>query len=219
MEQIIHVIYPSDRSTDFLNDIIDPLYGKESLKINLYRLEYREEHDEFLEKITDLPNQDLYVFLGHGGSNDIKGACTSFCDYDSLVEQNQLELFTNKRVFFLSCRSNEYLKNYGRKCGVNSGIGFPNMITDSYDIDGALLEDKSITINSGDVKKFNEILVRIIKESLLEFAENELTLYSLYHRIKLKAAKELFLLVNSNESEALMKMIRSLKDELYIFGN
>jgi hypothetical protein len=219
MKQMITIIYPADKSTDFLNDILVTLLKKDNLDFNLYRLNEREKHDEFLENIANLPNQDLYVFLGHGGSDNIKGACSSYCDYGSLIEQNQLSLLANKRVFFLSCRSNEYLKDYGRKCGVNSGIGFPNMITDIYDIEGAILEDKSLTITIDDVDKFILILVNIIKESLLEFLENDLTLYSLYHRIKLKTAKKLFILVTSNESKALIEMVRSLKDELYVFGN
>jgi len=219
MAEMINIIYPQDESTDFLVKIIEDLQQIASSHINLIRLENRNQHEVFWKEIQSMPDDELYMFLGHGGSESINGASTSDCNFGPLIEENQLQLFRNKKVVFLSCRSNEFLEDFGRNCGVKSGIGFPDMITDIYDVQSAYFNPVIKNIQLEDLVKFKKILVRLFTESIIAYSDNKLTLFGLYHRIKLMTAIELLTLVKKNESEVLIEMIRSIKDDLFIFGN
>jgi len=191
MNRVVHIIHPKDETTDFLEHIYADLEDTDSTKINLLRIKNREEHTKIFTIVPEIPVGNLIVFLGHGTSTGLSGAVTSDYDYKVFISDQQLKIFKNKEILFLTCRSNQYLRKFYKESGLKSAIGFPNMITDRDEVDFHDEPERITEITQNDIDKYKQILTCVIKNSLNDYIKYELNTKVLHSRIKMRLNKEL----------------------------
>lgn len=218
------IIHPNDESTRFLTEILYYLQEHTTAIIQSMRLESADDHLYFKKNVAvGIENSALIMFMGHGVSNALSGPSINGRDLGNLISGDELSMFTEKQILLLSCRSSEYLEMHGKKCGLKAGIGFPNLITESYELIGTEDPlDRIEGISEGDIAEFRKILVDIVKFSLADYLNYNLGFHQLFTRIQLRARKKLLAFYNETPNAGklpLGKMLYDLNEGLYIIGN
>lgn len=202
MKNDILLIYPQDKSTDFLQGIPNFLFDKFGEQRFIFRrLGFTEEAiQECRALIGQISLGSFVIFLGHGSSIALMGARTSHLQESVLINRDQISLFQKKEVLFLSCRSSDFLKNQEI-----SGIGFGDLITDMSEVIGrrdhefdAYRHPKG-DIREEDIHQFNEFLVDVVRLSLHDAIKNGLSIQDLYLRLRLRFNRFIFNLIKENK--------------------
>jgi hypothetical protein len=216
----IQIIFPKDETTDFLEEIIQDIKPlSESL---VHRLDSKDDHSSIFNLASEFEDDDLILFLGHGTSNSLAGSETFSNQFGAFMTDLQIKVFQGKKVILLSCRSSEYLLKFGKQARLKAAIGFPNLITDWNEVEYPDSIDEVEGILKSDIEVFRSIIVRVASKSLVDYLKSELSFYGLHERIKQRSSIELAKLYeNKFESVEipLGRMIRSLRDDMYFFGN
>lgn len=212
-------IFPEDITLLFL----EPLRNK--LKQN-YRvldvLANDESHIKAIETIKTLPDDSTIIFIGHGASHCLYGACNDNYKRNSFINNSNFEVFRNKNLFALSCRSSEFLN--ANKSILNKYLGFGNLPTDWDEI----LAER----NFGDpyyLRNINEKEILIYKKQLATivlscFLSSEIIydFNTLYFNLKLYLNKEITRL-NLEEKDNSMRALANLwyvtKVEMSYYSN
>ncbi|MGX7668874.1 hypothetical protein [Flavobacterium pedocola] len=218
----IVIIHPKDETTDFLEEITSYLLENTVVEIVILRLATKDDHLSFFETVQTFKENELILFLGHGTSTGLSGCSTNECEQQVFIAEKQLKVFENKNLILLSCRSNQYLKSYFKDCKLKSAIGFPNLITDFEEVihhdDPSRLED----ITEDDVEAFKIALVEIVKFSLVDFVNSDLTVFQIFNRIKLRLNRKIVNLYQrnvTNDKTPLGKMLHDIANDLNYFNN
>lgn len=218
--KIIHIIHPKDVTTDFLGEITSYIKEKTGVKINLLRLATKEDHLSFFEIVHKFEENELILFLGHGTSTGLSGASTNDYEQIEFITEKQLKIFETKNIILLSCRSNQYLKKYFKECNLKSAIGFPNLITDSEEIEHHDDPERLDDVSKDDIELFKKAIVEIIKFSLEDYISKNLSTNQLFSRFKLRISKRIINLYNKNPNKGklpLGKMLNDMVDGLVFY--
>jgi len=218
-----HIIFPKDETTDFLQEIIDHIVDNTDADVVVHRIETINQHvDFFASAQMMIPADAIVLFMGHGMSSALSGAHTSEFAYGPFISDNQLSLFKERKVILLTCRSNEFLSNYGLPCGLKAGIGFPNLITDDYELIRPDEPERVNGVTNQNVQDFRRCLVDIIKFSIEDYINLKLSFYQLYKRIQIRAQRQLIQYYNTNQNQGKLpygKMLYDLNHGVQFIGN
>lgn len=215
------IIHPKDTTTDFLEEISTYIEAL-NIEVNILRLITKEEHLSFFETVHSFDENELIIFLGHGTSTGLSGCNTNDYEQPEFITEKQLKVFENKNLILLSCRSNQYLKSYFKDCNLKSAIGFPNLITDFDEVPYHDDPDRLDGITKDDVEAFKIILVEIVKFSLEDFVNNELSVFQIFNRMKLRINRRIINLYQKNapnDKTPLGKMLHDVVEDLSYFDN
>jgi hypothetical protein len=138
-------IYPQDGSTRFLNRIQNHLTLALGDTFHCYKVKPNQEsHDECLERLRSVKEEELVLFLGHGRSDRLYGANSNYsyfpsplyegiADYenDNFINCENLDVFCDRKVFCLSCNSADGLGKIAIEKGARVFIGFGDIPTDN----------------------------------------------------------------------------------------
>ncbi|MDQ3192757.1 MAG: hypothetical protein M3Q58_14275 [Bacteroidota bacterium] len=220
---LLHVIFPKDGTTDFLEEIIDYLKNQTKAIITVHRINDLEQQLDFKSNIGDfIPINSNVLFIGHGTSSSLRGPVVPLNSFGPFFSESELSLFKTHRIILLTCRSSDYLKKYGKESGLKAGIGFPNLITDYYEIIYPEDPHRVTGLAESEIILFRNVLVDIVKFSLEEFINGNLSFFQLYKRIKLRSQKALIKFYNRNHDKGKLpygKMLYDLNDGLGFIGN
>lgn len=216
MSSEVIAIFPYDDTTLFLEDVYS--YIKEHLGSTNFRVGLsKEEHQECLSYIKNSPANTNIVFLGHGTSNSLLGSFSDTFAREVLFSSRNFHTLYGKRVFALACRSRELL-------GTNriSGIGFGNIPTHMMEIFEARNgnANRYYGIDEEDIKEFRFILSSVTKKAYVEYITENLSIYELYLRLKLRFNKEINRLILTEQRvsiESLVNLICETKKEMKYF--
>ncbi len=204
-------IFPKDETTDFLFPIFESL----SKSVSFWGA--RSDNNEELfrsvsDKMETIKNQNnLIVFIGHGASNCLYGTPQNN-EKIKLFDLSNISLFANQNIFFLSCRSAEFINSIPKDNIVN-GIGFGDIITEYREVvaerdtgDSSFGTD----INNEVIEDFKNSLVNIVKCTFEYPIVQNLCLDNLFLYLKLMINKEISdILINKN-----IKSYRTVADLL-----
>lgn len=210
--KIIHIIHPKDDSTNFLVAIYSYLLENTDAKINILRIANKEDHSNFYDIIPKIPNNELILFFGHGTSFGLSGARTKEYEEIEFITLKQLKVFADKNIILLTCRSNQYLKTHFDECIIKSAIGFPNLITDFEEVEYHDDPKRVENIKQEDINIFRNMIVGIIKYSLEDYINNNLTIQQLYNRIKLRINKRVINLYIETPNKGKLILGKMLND-------
>lgn len=214
------IIYPSDITTNFLKAIPDLLVDTFKEDVELIRTDAtKESHDNCIKTILNQSVQSLFIFLGHGASNYLAGAENSTYQHNFINEDN-LRIFEGKKVFFLSCRSADFLKN---KVFIRTAFGFGDLPSEYNEIEtlqriSALYDG----ITDETLDTFKKLLIQIIKYSLFDLIKEDLTFMELFNRIQLRINKtmsEVIMKAKNDQTSKLSYMLYMMKDEMKVYGD
>jgi len=146
----IHIIHALDKTTEFLSVFRDHFCD------NCFVIEPNAESVKksitFLEQV---PEESLIVFLGHGHSTGLyTPEVNGFEKYTFIDKSNAAELFENKLVILLSCRSSEFIDKIN---SANQIIGFGNILSSPEElrIEADLETGRYRDLSKGDLNYFN----------------------------------------------------------------
>ena len=219
--KILHIIFPVDPTTDFLSVIIDYLKKNTEFQIIIHRIQDLKEQIEFKNNLKQIVIENsLILFLGHGNSYSLRGPSVLNNNFGPLFEKEEINLLSKNRVIFLSCNSSDYLRDYIKRTEIISGLGFPNLITDEYDILYPDEPDRVNGINKNDIEMFKIILINLVKLSIADIINSDLTFYEFYKRLKLRTQKKIIEIYSGsrNTKTPLGKMMYDLNEGLVFFG-
>lgn len=145
MSSNILCIYPDDSSTRFLDRIQNYLKRKLGDEFHCYKVKPNDDsHYYCLERLRTNTTEELVIFLGHGRSDCLYGANTNYnffaspyyegvSDYqnDNFINSTNIAVFSEKKVFCLSCNSAEKLGEWAVQKGATVFIGFGDIPTDN----------------------------------------------------------------------------------------
>lgn len=222
MKNDILLIYPQDETTNFLQGIPDFLFERHGKDRFVYqRLGFDvKEHQECISLIEKFSENSLVIFLGHGRSDALLGAY----DYErfDFVTPINLHVFKRKRVFFLSCRSNELLQNQGIV-----GIGFGHLLSSPNELnENGLRQTYSYLYSqygvpdSVAITQFNDLIVRIVRTSIHDYMVQNFTFKSLHLNLKLRLNKAIVKLIQENDPASVRNVANLLlkaKTEMKLF--
>lgn len=223
MKNDILIIHPQDSTTDFLQGITNFLFDKYGeQRFVFHRPGIGEiEAQSCRSLIEQMPLSSFILFIGHGSSSSLMGARTHRITENILIHRDHLSLFERKNVMFLSCRSSDFLKNRGI-----SGIGFGDIITDMSEVISRREHETNAyrypkgDITEEDIRKSNELLVDIVKRSLNDYLIEELSLFNLHFRLKLRFNKAIFNLIGENKpshTRWVANLLLETKTEMKLF--
>ena len=211
MASNIICIFPKDETTDFLFPVYESLSKSDSFW-GIRSNNNEELFQSVREKMESIKDQNnLIIFIGHGASNCLYGTPVND-EKIKLFEQSNISLFANQSVFFLSCRSSEFINSIPKGNKVN-GIGFGDIITEYREVvaerdtgDFSFGADINIEV----IENFNNLLVNIIKDTFEYSASQNMDLDNLFLNLKL--------IINKNISDKLVnkniKYYRTVADLL-----
>jgi len=234
-EKPILVVHPNDKTTKFLDKIKDHLiekFGEQVHHFNIYPNE--SSHQSCLERISIHPENGLIIFLGHGTTDKLHGGKGEFYGTfenelvkaefpekyyynDNFIHQGNAIVFKNKKVFCLSCNSNDKIATYSVDSGAQSFFGFGDIPTSKGEFEG-----KGEKGTNELVVKMKTELNYIIKTSLSICIERGLTFEELLNYIQFIANQRLTdVLVNQKkikDRQVLADYLYYLKKEASIIG-
>jgi len=231
----IFCVYPHDRTTFFLGRIVSFLKNNLGDRFHCHKVKLNEaSHQDCLKRLEVLENR-IIVFLGHGKSDVLYGACgdegesmlgihleaiednPQYFNKPNFITIKNSNILSKNIVFALSCESNRLKNSIGVSAIENkaiSFIGFGDIQTD-YD------EERVLT--KREIAIFKGIIVKIIKKSLLYSFQNKFTPEKLVDTIKIMTNKEIYKLLTIHKGikyrNRIAKHLYSFKDEIAIFGD
>jgi hypothetical protein len=197
----ILIIYPQDGTTDFLQGIPNFLFERLGRERFIYqRIGFSNyEHDKCIEIIEKFHSNSTVIFLGHGRSDALLGAFDE--ERFNFATHDNISIFKNKNVFFLSCRSRDYLNNQG----IN-GIGFGHILTSTSELNDvnirrqfSFLYSSQGMPDSPSIDRFKEILVNIVSLSLYEYINLNCSISQLYTNLNIRFNKYIVSLIKEND--------------------
>jgi hypothetical protein len=232
----ILIIHPQDNTTKFLNRVKNHLIESFSDQVHHFNVHPNDRsHKDCLARIAKHPETGFIIFLGHGRSDKLYGAkgkkygsLVSFeatLEYpdeyyynDDFINIDNIDIFSGKKVFCLSCNSNEKLAHYALDKGAILFLGFGDIPTSRGEM----------TDRNGDVS--NELIIKIktelnyiIKTSLFYGIRMKFTFQELLNLIKFITSQRIAeVKINQKyfkERNTLSDILYCVKKETIIYGN
>lgn len=226
-------IYPIDKSnsTSFLNRIHTFETRMSCGAWHCYKVHFTDtDHERSIEQSA---NSHFIIFMGHGGSTKLHGACArfgeiainptasaenvDFYDKGTFIDSSNIAAFRGKIFFCFSCNSNEKgTRGLARQAiinGVEAFVGFGDIPTD-YEAD--------IQFSKRCIAMYKGRIVKIIKYAIFYAVEKGETVDNLVRIIKLLTTKEIQSLHLQRPFHGRDKVIYQLykfKDGIKIFGD
>ncbi|MCT4645794.1 MAG: hypothetical protein N4A74_12475 [Carboxylicivirga sp.] len=105
---------------------LNPLIEKLKSKIEIIQLKI-DNVEAVINKIKDLPENSDILFVGHGASHCLYGAINEG-DKEVFINSANVDIFKNKNIIVLACRSSEFLND--NRGVLKSYLGFGNIPSD-----------------------------------------------------------------------------------------
>lgn len=237
-EKPILIIHPKDKTTEFLDKIKDHLISSFSNQVHHFNIYPNDKsHNDCLERISIHPNKGIIIFLGHGRSDKLFGSKGSLYeskdfvsqeaihenpdDYyynDDFINSDNIDVFSSKKVFCLSCNSNNKVAEYAIDKGAFCFLGFGDIPTSKREF-----EERSKNVSNEIVAKMKTELNYIIKTSLTYSINKNYSFEQLQNIIQFITNQRLSdILINQKlfkERYLFVDYLYYLKKEILIFGN
>lgn len=234
----ILIIHPNDKTTSFLDKIKNHLIEKFDEQVHHFNIYPTEKsHNECLERISIHPKNGLIIFLGHGRTDKLygsKGEKYDNSDFvseaakdenpdayyynDNFINESNVEVFREKKVFCLACNSNDKIAGYAITKGAKSFLGFGNIPTSLSEF-----EDKEEKVTNEVVVRMKTELNYIIKTSLTLSIENGFTFDALLNHIQFITNQRLTDTLtnqkNFKERHVFADYLYHLKNDAKVFGS
>jgi len=157
----LYFLHAVDETTSFLSIF------KENFQENF--LEIAPNQDSVANSIRylqEIPDDSIVVFLGHGHSTGLyTPEAIGFEKYIFVDKSNANDLFLNKKVILLSCRSSEFINNINTAKQI---IGFGNILssTEELRVEADLETGHFRDISKNDIDYFNSTYCSALIDAL-----------------------------------------------------
>lgn len=239
VQKQILIVHPNDKTTSFLDKIKSHLIKRFEDKIHHFNIYPNDEsHKQCIEKIKTNPNNGLVIFFGHGRTTKLYGAKGDLYDNldfvskdavaeepdkyyynDDFINQDNVDVFNEKKVFCLACNSNDKIASFAFAKGATTFLGFGDIPTSMPEFK----EDGLENISNDIVILMKTELNYIIKRSLEIGIERNYTFSQLKDIIHFitnqRIAHYLRIDKSSKVRHTLTDYLYQLKSNIKILGN
>lgn len=215
-------VFPSDRSTAFLQSIINNAQKFAALEIQ-QPIATVESHKICIEVIKNT-NADLIIFMGHGYSDKLLGATctensdTSYREYhkNGFINEKNLAIFADKKVIAFSCNSNDKIGKLAIAKRAKVFVGFGYIPTD-WDMEA----ETHPTLTVQDVEIFNDALVDIFSRAVNYAIVNSFKYQQFEKAFKIIVHKKMINLIDKGVEvdDWLIQSLYRLKADIKVFGD
>lgn len=143
-------IHALDKTTSFLSVF------QEHFRTNFFVIEPNKDSvDNSIKYLQEIPANSAVIFLGHGHSTGLyTPEAVSFKKYTFVDKSNGKDLFANKKVILLSCRSSEFISRINLS---NQIIGFGNILSsvEELGVEASLETGYYRDLSEDDINYFN----------------------------------------------------------------
>lgn len=187
------ILFPKDSTTNFLEEIV--AYIHQTVQPSMFsfiRIEPSDEsHKNSIEEIQN-PIYDTILFLGHGTSFSLYGSREGEYRNERFITIKDFGVFKSKKIILVSCDSHTIIKK-AKANGFEEAIGFGDLPTDWNDIQSAREIDINAYkgFNEKVIESFRNSLVDIVKYSISDYLNNNLSLIQCYKLIFLRINKRI----------------------------
>jgi len=212
------IIHPRDESTSFLDSIWNKGILDYADDCQIMDVGYSlEEHTAVFEILRNLPEGSNVVYLGHGNSFSLKGACGIGFNMEVFFSKQNVQLFENINLLCLSCKSADFLRPFKYL----SYVAFGDLPTHMVEISGLREQEYNAYkgVDEKVISEFRDVIVSIMSNSIYEWMTIGLDSRGLYHRIKIRLMREIGMVLSittakSTEKEALLELLVDMHKEL-----
>jgi hypothetical protein len=162
---MIFLVYPSDPSTHFLQQLLDQF--SESIKVKKVCLIVCEASDMSYEEarraMKETPEGSTIIFMGHGTPDKLYGGTNDNFSRKAFITIRDMPAFTNRTLIFMSCYSANFLKASRQIRNYNNSIGFGLLPSDLNEMQNKSQLNK-LDFNESDINQFRQCLIEIFSE-------------------------------------------------------
>lgn len=212
----IFCVYPKDQTTASLQPIYDSIKDYEGFKG--YMIETDEDKKTVIEEIKQLHDGSLFIFLGHGTNQ-----CLQYGNNKEFINNDNLDILNNKKVFLLSCYSGNFLESNSKNPNINISefIGFGDLPSEDVEMISYLADYPDIGFSKYEevAEIYTRILSKSIKDALVKTLNLGKNFKYLYREIKSNINREInTILIEKNISyyRALSTLLFELKNEMIL---
>ena len=205
----ILIVHSLDDSTEFLS-VFKEAFEEYYFVIKSNK---QEEIDKVHSKIKTLNEDDIFIFLGHGASYGL--FAPSSTDIRIFDKKSANEMFENKNIVLLSCKSSDFIKElstYKRIIGFSDIPSSMNEIIAERDIVG-----NQRNVNEEDIKKYNKCYTNSIIKALKLLFHKKITFSQLAKYIEFFLNKEIISILEDKAKENrkdLAKLLFEFRNEM-----
>ncbi len=175
----LHFIHALDETTSFLSVF------QEHFQSNFFLIEPNKDSvDNSIKYIQEIPEHSTVVFLGHGHSTGLyTPEVNGFEKYTFIDKLNGNELFVNKKVILLSCRSNEFISKIN---SANQIIGFGNILSSPEElrVEADLETGHYRNISKDDISYFNSSYCSAIINAIYNYKSGSYNFRQIPHLVE-----------------------------------
>nr|WP_314556864.1 hypothetical protein [uncultured Capnocytophaga sp.] len=205
----ILIVHALDESTKFLSVF------KEAFEEHYFAItsNKQEEIDKVHSKIKTLNEDDIFIFLGHGASYGL--FAPSSTDIRIFDKKSANEMFENKNIVLLSCKSSDFIKElstYKRIIGFSDIPSSMNEIIAERDIVG-----NQRNVNEEDIERYNKCYTNSIIKALKLLFHKKITFSQLAKYIEFFLNKEIISILEDKAKENrkdLAKLLFEFRNEM-----
>lgn len=233
----ILIVHPYDKTTLFLETIKGGLNASFESNLHFFNIETNDKsHKDCLDTISNHPEDGLIIFLGHGRSDALYGSkgdeyspsigleeITTFPDLyyfnESFISKKNADVFNGKKIFCLTCNSNDKIAQYAMENGAKTFLGFGNIPSSSEEFVADGISKVTNEIVNSMKSELNYIIKRSIEYSISKSYNFEQLLNIIHFITNQKIAEYLITKKDFNDRYILTDYLYQLKKDIIIFGD
>jgi len=241
MDKKILVIHPYDKSTSFLERIKNHLQTEFKDMVHYFSIKPNEaSHSQCIATIKDFSEDGLLLFMGHGKSNCLYGAKGDYYGTlenglvkaeepdkyfyeDNFINEQNVEVFSGKKIISLSCNSNGQIGRYSIERGAKVFLGFGDLPTSIEELKEQGKESKS-GVSLAKIEQFikteiNDIIKKSVGIGVIKgYSFNELVKL-IYFITTQKISHYLVNQKKVSERKLIANYLYTFKKEMKVYGN
>lgn len=210
----LYFIHALDATTIFLGVF------QENFQENFFTVEPNEDSvDNSIKYLREIPANSTVVFLGHGHSTGLYTPEAVDFEKQTFIDASTAnELFANKKVILLSCRSNELSRKIDSAkhiIGFGNIISSPEELRTEADLETAHYRD----LSKDDIDYFNSSYCSALVNALQSYQKGALPFRSLPHLIEFYINKKINeVLLNKSKANRIeiSKILFEFRNEMYL---
>lgn len=209
----MYLIFPSDPTTNFLQQVIDDtlvLFPE----INVIRCAANEEsYVATKESLEAIPEGRTIFFVGHGSPSTLYGGASHEFEKRPLITLKNINLFKNSKLILMACNSTGFIKSSRPMRNFSDGLGFGLLPSEMEELQ-TNRKIRELGLTEIELDKFKGILVDLFKKIIATVAKGEKCIESLAFFVSAYISKLINELVADSNFVKVAKLLFYVKKDL-----
>ena len=152
------LIFPNDRSTEFLKSVVDKA---EELISNLIIIKCSasdESYSDAIEQLKNISKGETVIFIGHGCPTKLYGGENKSFSKKELISLKNVSLFKDVKLILMACNSSDFIRSSRKMRNFSEALGFGLLPSDMNEL-AKNKKIRELNLTELEINKFKEILI------------------------------------------------------------